>query len=135
MRNAWGSKDLVVSGRPMSFEEIQSLTKDGLWTIGAHTVTHPPLSDINSREADYEIGQSRRACAAISGLPVESFAYPFGSFDARTCELVQEAGFGYACSTIQSAVVSSSRAFSLPRLQVPDVDGDAFEHWLAGWAR
>ena len=129
-----GGKGLGTSGRPMSVGEIQTLTNDGPWTIGAHSVTHPLLADIELNEAAYEIEQSRRACAALSDMPIDGFAYPYGSFDGNTCELVKQAGFRYACSTVQMAVSSSSPLLSLPRLQVPNLGGDAFEQWLADCA-
>src|SRR5262249_44285111 len=35
-------------GRPMTFEEARALAKDGLVTIGAHTVTHPVLTGLDA---------------------------------------------------------------------------------------
>ncbi len=125
-----GDKGLTTSDRPMNVGEIQTLTREGPWTIGAHSVTHPLLADIALSEAAYEIAQSRRACAALSDMPMDSFAYPYGSFDSNTCALVKEAGFRHACSTVGSAVSPSSPLFSLPRLQVPNLGGDAFAEWL-----
>jgi peptidoglycan/xylan/chitin deacetylase (PgdA/CDA1 family) len=119
------------ANRAMTGAEIRSLANDRLIAIGAHTVTHPALSTLKPGDCRREISESKRACEALIGAPVSSFAYPYGDFDARAEDEVKASGFAYACSTIRGAVLPNSDLFALPRIHVFDTDGDAFERNLA----
>ena len=46
--------------------------------IGAHTHTHPALSQVSPRRARAETLQSKLRLEALLNEPVEHFAYPFG---------------------------------------------------------
>ena len=67
------------SGRPMTSAEVRSLVSDGLIAIGAHTVTHPVLTELPASDRIREITESRITCGTLSGSEVRTFAYPFGS--------------------------------------------------------
>jgi peptidoglycan/xylan/chitin deacetylase (PgdA/CDA1 family) len=112
---------------PMSREEVARLvTAEGI-EIGAHSQTHPPLTILTPDERRREIDGSRADCEALAGRPVTGFAYPYGDRDAETMAMVQDSGFGWACST-HSAGVDPRRfdRFDLPRLQVLNWNGAAF---------
>jgi peptidoglycan/xylan/chitin deacetylase (PgdA/CDA1 family) len=114
------------------------LGEDGLVEIGAHTVTHPVLSDLSEADQRREVRQSRAELEALLGRPVRLFAYPFGQRDhytAGTVKAVREAGFALACSTLPGCVRRRTSRFALPRFTVLDWDGDEFAKALAGWAR
>src|SRR5712691_11916957 len=61
----------------MTVEQVRQLRASGM-EIGAHTVTHPILTQLNSERADSEIRDSKRRLEAITGNPVTLFAYPNG---------------------------------------------------------
>jgi peptidoglycan/xylan/chitin deacetylase (PgdA/CDA1 family) len=69
----------------------------GNW-IGAHTCTHPRLSNIPRDRAREEIFSSKKKLEDRFGQPIEHFAYPFGDYDDVVVELVREAGFKTACT-------------------------------------
>jgi len=117
-------------GRAMTTEEMRELVTDGLVTIGAHTVTHSVLAGLEDAACQREISDSKLACEAIIGAPVESFAYPFGDFDAKAREAVKTAGFTSACSTMYGPALATSDVFALPRIHVSNWSGDAFEQAL-----
>lgn len=128
LRSILGAPDCGTSlGRPMTSGEVRMLASAGPVSIGAHTVTHPILSELETAARDREVTASKRACEALIGAPVAAFAYPFGEFDAGTRETVKSAGFAFACSTKRGPVVTTSDVFALPRIYVPNLDGDAFE--------
>lgn len=114
-------------GRPMTREEVRTLAASAHVKIGAHTVSHPMLPQIEAANCQHEIITSKLACEAIVGAPVTEFAYPFGEFNNETREMVKAAGFSFACSTKRTPVNESSDVFALPRIYVPNLDGDAFE--------
>lgn len=121
------SKDRSV--RPMTTDEVRLLISDGLVSIGAHTVTHPMLTEIDRRGRSHEIAASKRDCEALAGVEVGAFAYPFGNLDDDVRVAVREAGFTHACSTRFAPAIDPD-AFALPRIHVPDLDGDAFTRLL-----
>ena len=125
-----GNDHHTTLGRAMTSEEVRALVSDDLVTIGAHTVTHPMLSGLETADCRREILESKRACEALVGAPIAAFAYPYGDFDSRAREVVKQAGFAFACSTHRGPASTSSDIFALPRVQVCNVDGDAFERIL-----
>ncbi len=110
--------------RPLTEAEVRSLANDGLTSIGAHTVTHPWLPNLNPSELMSELSESKRVCEDLFGRPSCSFAYPFGAYDDDTREAVKAAGFTLACATIASPMLESSNRFALPRIQVKDWTAD-----------
>lgn len=114
----------------MTQEEVRALVTDSPVSIGAHTVTHPSLSKLEAETCRYEITESKSACEALLGLPVAGFTYPYGDFNTLSRDAVISAGFEYACSTEGGPAGATSDIFALPRIQVFDGDGDAFERAL-----
>jgi peptidoglycan/xylan/chitin deacetylase (PgdA/CDA1 family) len=116
--------------RTLSAEGIRSLAKGGLIEIGAHTVTHPVLAVLPAGCQKREMQQSKDRLQAIVNAPVTSFSYPFGSpgldYTPQTAALVREAGFNRGCSGAVGLLGRHTDRYQLPRLTVPDCDGEAF---------
>ena len=119
--------DRASLGRAMTGEEVRALVTDGLVTIGAHTVSHPVLSGPGAAACYHEISESKLACEALIEAPVLGFAYPYGDFDAGAREAVKAAGFAFACSVRRGPAMATQDIFALPRIYIPNLDGDAFE--------
>ena len=131
LRTILGGRDYRVGlGRPMTGNEVRTLVASGLMTIGAHTATHPVLPGLPAAACRREITDSKRACEDLIAAPVSIISYPYGSFDAKVCEAVKEAGFSSAYSTRHAPAVATSDVFALPRIHIPNLDGDAFERTL-----
>lgn len=108
---------------PMTAEEVAQLAPAGI-AIGAHSVTHQPLTTLPAAERRAEIEGSRSVCRELAGGPVRGFAFPHGDRDAKTIAMVREAGFAWACSTREAAVDPKNYdRFDLPRLVARDVPG------------
>jgi len=60
-----------------SYETFRKLDNT-IFTFGSHTITHPVLSAINSKEASYEIFTGHAAVEEGLGRTVNCFSYPFG---------------------------------------------------------
>jgi peptidoglycan/xylan/chitin deacetylase (PgdA/CDA1 family) len=85
----------------LSWEDVRALAKLG-FTIGAHTVSHPILSRVDTGRAWAEIVGSRDAIAAACGRAPRAFAYPNGGTEDYTpavVGLVRRAGFTCAVTT------------------------------------
>jgi peptidoglycan/xylan/chitin deacetylase (PgdA/CDA1 family) len=106
-------KDLMM--RPA---QIKRLHDEGM-EIGSHTVNHPILSVLDAEQARSEIIGGKHRLEEITGAPVTLFAYPNGrpglDYGPRDVELVKEAGFTAAVSTIGGVANRGSDIFQLPR--------------------
>ena len=120
--------------QPLSWEEARSIDRAG-GEIGAHTISHPILSQLPACDQEREIVGSRdRVAAELSRAPV-SFAYPNGSqrdFDAVTCNLVASAGFEAACTTVAGSNRAGCDPFRLHRLGVGEDTVAQLDARLAG---
>jgi peptidoglycan/xylan/chitin deacetylase (PgdA/CDA1 family) len=102
---------------------LQALAASPLIEIGAHTRTHPRLSELPPERQREEIAGSKADLEAMLGRPIRGFAYPFGSsgdYAAAAVAAAREAGFAYACANVQGPVSLASSPFELPRVIVRD---------------
>ena len=87
-------------------EPPQALMDDGqtrAWLdagheIGAHTLTHPALANLDPARARTEIFDSKKRLEDRFGVPVRHFCYPYGSYNTQVRDLVAEAGYATACA-------------------------------------
>jgi peptidoglycan/xylan/chitin deacetylase (PgdA/CDA1 family) len=98
----------------MNESQIRDWLAAGHW-IGAHTCTHPRLSQITRDRAREEITAGRKKLEDRFGIPVEHFAYPYGDYDDSTVELVREAGFKTACTMHRGINLTETPALELKR--------------------
>lgn len=122
--------------RIMTDDELLSLADGGLVEIGAHTMTHPVLSQIPLIEGACEITESRARLERLLGMRVTNFAYPHGGpndYTPETAFAVRNAGLRSACTTTEGWPLPSSDRYHLPRIYVPDLDAGNFERLLREW--
>ena len=124
-------------GVPSPPADATSMTRDQLLTmcglpgadIGAHTLTHVQLRGQPVGLKRREIVGSVEVLRSLTGRPVTSFAYPFGSpraVDREAQHFVREAECTLACSTNPGLAVRQSSRYLLPRMAVEDWPGDVF---------
>jgi peptidoglycan/xylan/chitin deacetylase (PgdA/CDA1 family) len=87
--------------------------------IGAHTVHHPILTQIDDEHARREIADSKKHLEEILREKITLFAYPNGrpnqDYLVRHAAMVKQAGFVAAVSTASGTVNNGSDLFQLPR--------------------
>src|SRR5262249_2893373 len=66
----------------MDWNELATLARDPLVTIGAHTVNHVMLKKVGDDEARREMAMSAAVIQAALGTPPRHLAYPVGDADA-----------------------------------------------------
>lgn len=132
---AWANRSSTfrLTHRPLTVAELPQIEAGGIIELGAHTVSHPLLSEQSIAVQQEEIKQSKRDLERLLSHPIHSFAYPFGAYRAETVSLVKEAGFEYACSTVETTVWQKSDPWQLPRFEVQDWDKAEFERHLLNW--
>lgn len=102
----------------MNSNEVRLLRAAGM-ELGAHTHSHPILSNLSEREAESEIAQGKAELEAILGEPVTSFAYPNGNskrdLGMRDAAIVKRLGFLAAATTDFGMASSHTNPFFIPR--------------------
>ncbi len=83
--------------------------------IGSHTLTHPFLTKLPLAQAREEITASRKQLEDLFGRPIEHFCYPYGDWNERVRELVQNAGYRTACTTEPGVNTAATSRFALKR--------------------
>lgn len=86
--------------------------------IGAHTMTHPWLAQIDHESRRREITESRQVIEEQLGREIRHFAYPFGSYDESVRSIVEEAGFRSACSVRYGLSPADDDPLALRRINV-----------------
>ncbi len=78
----------------LSDKDIIGLAKD--FEIGAHTMTHVRLTNLDKGEAFKEIIRSKEYLENLTKEKIKCFSYPFGNYNKKIKELIKKAGFFYA---------------------------------------
>jgi len=97
--NAAGLKSTwyIISGRfnfpaYVTAEQTLNIQAQG-HEVGAHTRTHPDLTTLSPSQVQDEVVGSRDDLRNIGIRNVDTFAYPFGSFNDSVVNIVKNAGF------------------------------------------
>lgn len=101
----------------MTEKQLQNVIGSGLVDVGAHTVHHYMLKNESLTTVKNEIEQSKLMLENMFHIPVVSFAYPGGTFDQQAINIVKNAGYTTAMSTIPGVAQSQKNKFSLERIR------------------
>ena len=77
----------------MNEEEILAASISPFITLGSHSVVHSSMTKLTSAEAKEELVNSRARLMEITGLPVTSFAFPFGNYTPELVEMAVSVGY------------------------------------------
>lgn len=107
----------------MDWPSLARLASDPLCTIGAHSMTHPRLARLDSRDVFTEMQASREVIGEKLGRLPEFFAYPYGFRDAcgpREFAMAAEVGYRAAFTTRLHALTArtAGNMHALPRLSL-----------------
>jgi peptidoglycan/xylan/chitin deacetylase (PgdA/CDA1 family) len=89
-------------GKMLTWDQVRLMNRRGI-DFGGHTVTHPFLSKLAPRQAEWEVSECKRRIEEETRNPVQFFAYPNGreeDFAASNKELLRSAGYLGAVTTI-----------------------------------
>ena len=76
----------------MNKEQIRDLYEAG-WEIGSHGLSHVDLTKRTDRQQAEIIESKRKLQILLDNIPVDTFAYPFGAYDALSLEYLDYAGY------------------------------------------
>ncbi len=105
----------------LGWDALRALQDDGV-TIGAHSVSHPPMTGLSPREAACEAAESRRVIQQQLGEMVQTFAYPYGDRDETVERIVGACGITLGFTTRSYLMHVNDAPLSLPRIEVQGND-------------
>ena len=104
----------------MNPDQLRALHAAG-WEIGSHSLSHKDLTLRPDRQED-EIVQSRRQLESLLGVPVLSFAYPFGAYNSDSLHYVHFADYIAAMGLGNESLQGNKNLFYLSRQAVKGTD-------------
>jgi peptidoglycan/xylan/chitin deacetylase (PgdA/CDA1 family) len=84
----------------LGWEELRQLAKAGV-TLGAHTQTHPIMTQIAPAEIQREIRGSQKALQREIGAALPIFCYPGGGHNDTVISILKQEGFVAAFTTLK----------------------------------
>ncbi len=87
--------------------------------IGFHTRRHDTLTSLDDERLAHALVDGRAGLAEVAGYPVDTIAYPHGSFDYRVVEAARKSGFVIGLTCEEEAVTPNSDLLALGRYEPP----------------
>ncbi len=109
------------ASRMMTEGELRDLVAAGV-ELGAHTVTHPNLEELDYDSCLREMVESRDLLAELTGQPVRTFAYPFCMYGEAAVRAARAARFDAAVTCLDRG---SWAPFEMRRVMITGKDGPA----------
>lgn len=101
----------------LSWNEIKELSHNNI-NIGAHTVTHPDLQEMDLVKAKKEILISKEEIEKRIGSQVNYFAYPFGNYRQEIIDIVRSVGFKAAFTSERGLIRQGDDPFRINRVSI-----------------
>jgi peptidoglycan/xylan/chitin deacetylase (PgdA/CDA1 family) len=103
----------------MTSEQLKTMVAAGM-TIGDHSRTHPALPTIgSSQRLQDEIAGSKAWLEERLGVPVTTFAYPYGSYTPAVVALIKAAGYRTARTVDDGTHDTADNLETLPGIVFP----------------
>ena len=112
----------------LDWADLGKLQTSGV-EIGSHAVTHRSLGRISIEQAEEEIRKSRAELERELGVPVTSFAYPYGTladFNDSIADALRRSGYRSGFTSQHGVLRRELDTMLLPRIKVEGGDAD----WL-----
>ena len=93
------------------------------WEIGAHSLSHMDLTQIEDKESFNEIIQSKTNLEEKLNTNIISFAYPFGKLSESVKNNVKISGYKYALATDSGGSMIEDDVFQIFRVNIFPQDG------------
>ena len=103
----------------MNVEQLLEIDRQGLVTIGAHTLSHPILANEDTVKSSLEIGNSINELSNILGHEIRCFAYPNGisfiDFGQREINILKSMNCRISFSTESKNFTIKDHPLCIPR--------------------
>jgi len=118
--NRWGhvfGEQVLLLG----WNEIRQLQREGV-EFGSHSASHPYLTALSAQDIVREGARSRASLECELGVPVQTFAYPYGAEDGVVRHLIGASGYVLGLSRRQGHSCYDDPLLALPRIEVTGFD-------------
>jgi len=114
--NSWDAG--LVAEKPLMALSDWHTWRDAGMDVGSHTRTHAKLTELTPNEARMQIADSKRELEQALGCEVQHFCYPYGWFSPEHRDMVQQAGYRTATTTVRGRVHADADPFAMNRIMV-----------------
>jgi len=114
----------------MSAAQLKELSDEG-HVIAAHTWDHNRVDRYTEIDYEKEFVKPKQQLEAITGKPVDYFAYPFGLEDPKIFPVLEKCGYKAAYQLVQYKRDSTYPLYSIRRMIVPGAwSGVTMQKWM-----
>ena len=119
--NEWIQKGGENRRKLLGWRELEIMATEGI-SIGAHTKTHPSLTEVGVEFATEEIQGVKKDLEDRLGMTINFFAYPYGKMNETVKEIVRNTGYKAAFSTLSGFNGKNEDLYKLRRLDIYGTD-------------
>lgn len=106
----------------MNWDEIIRLSNNG-HSIGSHTITHTPLTDLSEKNVHKELLQSKKILEQKIKKTIPGFCYPRGAWNEKIEKQVKKANYDFAVTTEFGKNYGNFSFFSMKRKHISEYSG------------
>lgn len=117
----------------MNYDELLTINQNHLFTLGAHTKTHPFLPNFSYKYQEDEINNGITTLEQLTKGKIKYLAYPHGGCNEDTIKVLDKSGIKLAFTTNPSNFTNNTYKLAIPRFQVKNWNGEEFEQHLKIW--
>ena len=112
-------EEIKLDRESITFDELKEMSKHPFINIQSHTYNHPILTNVNDKQLDFELCESKKYLSALLNKEIDTFSYPNGSFGKREEDAVSKY---YQCgyTTEEKFVQPGSNLYRIPRTCLVD---------------
>ena len=119
----------------MDEEELLSFNEKSLFSLGAHTATHPFLPNFSENHQEEEIVSSLNTLTKLTNKKIKYFAYPHGGCNEETLQILKKFDVNLGFTTHPQCFTNNTNKLTIPRFQIKNWDGNTFEQHLKNWLK
>ncbi|UCH89387.1 MAG: polysaccharide deacetylase family protein [Thermoplasmata archaeon] len=106
----------------LSWGEINEMHDTGYIHFGAHTHTHPALTNIDDKQVKKELKLSKRILEKKLNNKVNHFSYPNGNYYEKHLKLIKKAGYLTATTTNAGVNTTKTNPYLLYRIGIGETN-------------
>ena len=99
----------------MDKEDIISISKNNIVTIGSHTLSHKRLTETTKEDCLKELIESKKTLENLTKMKIDHLSYPKGNYDDAILKLVQKSGYLSAVTCDEDINKCNDNLFKLKR--------------------
>ncbi|MGD8192139.1 polysaccharide deacetylase family protein [Brevibacillus ginsengisoli] len=101
-----------------NWDQLMEMENSGLIDIESHTVTHPDIRKLTSKQLVHELASSKQVLEEHLHKSITIFAYPYGGYTESAISALASVGYKAAFTTKNRMTHPSQGRYTLKRLRV-----------------